>query len=73
MRYAIKDSAGQIINLIECDDPAFAASLGAVEYPYPEPAETTPEPSETDTVLDLLADHEYRLCMAELNGGETTI
>ena len=73
MRYAIKDSAGQIINLIECDDPAFAAGLGAVEYPYPEPAETTPEPSETDTILDLLADHEYRLCMAELNGGETTI
>ena len=32
-----------------------------------------PEPSENDTILDLLADHEYRLCMAELNGGETTI
>ena len=25
------------------------------------------------TILDLLADHEYRFCMAELNGGETTI
>lgn len=73
MRYAIKDSAGQIINLIECDDPAFAASLGAVEYPYPEPETSPPEPSETDTILDLLADHEYRLCMVELEGGETTI
>lgn len=72
MRYAIKDSAGQIINLIECDDPAFAASLGAVEYPYPEPEASPPEPSETDVILDLLADHEYRLCMSELNGGETT-
>lgn len=73
MRYAIEDSAGQVINLIECDDPAFAARLGAVEYPYPEPAETTLEPSETDTILDLLADHEYKLCLMELEGGETTI
>mgnify|MGYP004656076429 FL=1 len=73
MRYAIYDPDKVIVNTIECDDPAFAASLGAVEYPYPEPAETTPEPSENDIILDLLADHEYRLCMAELNGGETTI
>lgn len=73
MRYAIKDSMGQILNTIECDDPAFAASLGAVEYPYPEAKGIPAEPSETDVILDLLADHEYRLCMAELNGGETTI
>lgn len=73
MRYAIYGPNKVIVNTIECDDPAFAASLGAVEYPYPKPAETIPEPSENDTILDLLADHEYRLCMAELNGGETTI
>ena len=73
MRYAIYGPNKVIVNTIECDDLAFAASLGAVEYPYPETAETTPAPTENDTILDLLADHEYRLCMAELNGGETTI
>lgn len=73
MRYAIYNSDKVIVNTIECDDPAFAVSLGAVEYPYPKSAETISEPSENDTILDLLADHEYRLCMAELNGGETTI
>ena len=39
----------------------------------PEEERYTRLASETDTILDLLADHEYRLCMAELNGGETTI
>lgn len=73
MRYAIYGPDKVIVNTIECDDPAFAASLGAVEYPYPEAKGTTAEPSETDVILDLLADHEYRLCMAELNGGETTV
>lgn len=27
-------------------------------------------PSTEDTLLELTADHEYRLCMLELNGGE---
>ena len=39
----------------------------------PEDERYTRLASETDVILDLLADHEYRLCMAELNGGETTI
>lgn len=39
----------------------------------PEEERYTRLASETDVILDLLADHEYRLCMAELNGGETTI
>ena len=25
------------------------------------------------TILDLIADHEYKLCLMELEGGETTI
>lgn len=25
------------------------------------------------TMLELIADHEYKLCLMELNGGETTI
>lgn len=39
----------------------------------PEDERYTRLASENDVILDLLADHEYRLCMAELNGGETTI
>ena len=35
----------------------------------PYAAEETP--STEDTILELTADHEYRLCMLELNGGET--
>nr|DAH27583.1 MAG TPA: hypothetical protein [Caudoviricetes sp.] len=38
----------------------------------PEDERYTRLASETDVILDLLADHEYRLCMSELNGGETT-
>ena len=34
--------------------------------PYAEDA----APSTEDTLLELTADHEYRLCMLELNGGE---
>ena len=44
MRYAIKDESGNIVNTIVCDDPKFAASLGAKEYPYPE---QPPEPGAT--------------------------
>lgn len=40
MRYAIYDGDGAISNTIVCDDPAFAAEIGAVEYPYPARAHT---------------------------------
>lgn len=36
---------------------------------YTEEKETL---SAEDTLLELTADHEYRLCMLELTGGETT-
>lgn len=65
-----------IANVVVCDEkiaelmgflPGYDdARIGDVYNP---PKQTT----EQDTILDLLADHEYRLCMAELNGGETTI
>lgn len=35
------------------------------------PYEADAAPSTEDTLLELTADHEYRLCMLELNGGET--
>lgn len=35
------------------------------------PYEADAAPSTEDTILELTADHEYRLCMLELNGGET--
>ena len=35
------------------------------------PYEADTAPSTEDTILELTADHEYRLCMLELNGGET--
>lgn len=34
------------------------------------PYEADAAPSTEDTLLELTADHEYRLCMLELNGGE---
>lgn len=34
------------------------------------PYEEDAAPSTEDTLLELTADHEYRLCMLELNGGE---
>ena len=34
------------------------------------PYEADTAPSTEDTILELTADHEYRLCMLELNGGE---
>lgn len=40
----------------------------AVMIYTPYAAEETP--STEDTILELTADHEYRLCMLELNGGE---
>ena len=43
MRYAIKDKTGKIVNTIVCNDPVFAASLGAEEYPYPERETAVPD------------------------------
>ena len=40
----------------------------AVMIYTPYVAEETP--STEDTILELTADHEYRICMLELNGGE---
>ena len=37
-----------------------------VYSPLPEPEEPEHEPTEAEITLDLLADHEYRLCMIEL-------
>lgn len=63
-----------ITNIIVCADAATAASFGAVPSydgakigdPYDPPPEPEPEPTAEDVTLDMLADHEERLCMLEL-------
>ena len=63
-----------ITNIIVCADDATAASFGAVPSydgarigdPYNPPPEPEPEPTAEDVTLDMLADHEVRLCMLEL-------
>lgn len=72
MRYLIV-SDNVITNIIEAE-PDMADMLGAKSwYEGADIGKRYLPPSENDIILDLLADHEYRLCMAELNGGETTI
>ena len=73
MDYCILDG-GVIANIIVCSDDATAASFGAVPSydrarigdPYDPPPEPEPEPTAEDVTLDMLADHEERLCMLEL-------
>lgn len=63
-----------ITNVIVCADDAAAASFCAVPSydgarigdPYNPPPEPEPEPTAEDVTLDMLADHEVRLCMLEL-------
>lgn len=63
-----------ITNIIVCADDATAASFGAVPSydgarigdPYNPPPAPEPEPTAEDVTLDMLADHEERLCMLEL-------
>lgn len=65
-----------ITNIIVCASDEIAAQFGAVPSydgarigdPYePPPApEPEPEPTAEDVTLDMLADHEERLCMLEL-------
>lgn len=49
---------------------AKASAFGEVEVAEDGTPEPEAAPSEEDVTLNLLADHEYRLCMLEL-GGET--
>lgn len=63
-----------ITNIIVCADDETAASFGAVPSydgarigdPYDPPPAPDPEPTAEDVTLDMLADHEERLCMLEL-------
>ena len=41
-------------------------TLVCTNTPEPEPVTPTEQISEEDTTLDMMADHEYRLCMMEL-------
>lgn len=43
-------------------------ALEAYEAEHPEVEPEPEEPDQADVTLDLLADHEYRLCMLELGG-----
>jgi hypothetical protein len=71
MRYLIVTDK-VITNIIEAE-PDIAEKISAKEwYDGAKIGDKYLPPSETDVILDLLADHEYRLCMSELNGGETT-
>ena len=51
-------------NLVLAEAEAFG-EVTVEDDGVPEPEEV---PSEEDVTLDLLADHEYRLCMLELGG-----
>ena len=47
---------------------AEAEAFGEVTVEDDGQPEPTQEPTQEDVTLDLLADHEYRLCMLELGG-----
>ena len=72
--YCILSNEHIITNIIVCDNDKTAAQFGAVPSydgarigdPYNPPPEPEPEPTAEDVTLDMLADHEERLCMLEL-------
>ena len=55
------------------DNLALARAEAYGEVTVEDDGQPEPEalPSVEDTMLDMVADHEYRLCMLELGGGET--
>ena len=74
MDYCILNDETIIENMIVCEDDATAELFGAVPAyegakigaPYVPPSPAPPEPTAEDITLDMLADHEERLCMLEL-------
>ena len=74
MNYCILNDKKTIENMIVCEDDATAELFGAVPAyegarigdPYAPPSPAPPEPTAEDITLDMLADHEERLCMLEL-------
>ena len=74
MDYCILNGENIIENMIVCEDDATAELFGAVPAyegarigtPYAPPTPAPPEPTAEDITLDMLADHEERLCMLEL-------
>lgn len=74
MNYCILSNENTISNIIVCENDEIAYQFGAVPSydgirigdPYDPPPEPEPEPTAEDVTLDMLADHEERLCMLEL-------
>lgn len=70
----LKVDNGVIKNILVADNADIAERLGAVPSydgarigdPYNPPPEPEPEPTAENVTLDMLADHEVRLCMLEL-------
>ncbi len=68
--YHVVDN-GVIVNKIVCDDPDFAEALGAVLVP--EGTELANEPTTEEILLELAADHEYRLSLQEMGLSESDL
>ena len=74
MDYCILNDETIIENMIVCEDDTTAELFGAVPAyegartgdPYAPPSPAPPEPTAEDITLDMLADHEERLCMLEI-------
>lgn len=74
MDYCILNDENIIENMIVCENDTTAELFGAVPAyggarigdPYAPPSPAPPEPTTEDITLDMLADHEERLCMLEL-------
>ncbi|MGI5906819.1 MAG: hypothetical protein ACOX85_11320 [Candidatus Pararuminococcus gallinarum] len=77
MNYCVLTSKNIIENIIVCNSDKTATEFGAVPsyigarigelYNPPPPPE--PEPTVEDITLDLMAEHEERLCMLEITTG----
>ena len=74
MNYCILNDKKTIENMIVCENDTTAELFGAVPAyegarigdPYAPPYPAPPEPTAEEITLDMLADHEERLCMLEL-------